>query len=109
MSAGQVTQGRRVYPDSEGKCHFTQPGDYGLTAPGEWKVRLPNWTDEVLGRWTGGGGPKEFCVSISHHAKTENDDGTLTVSPSILWGPDYCMEPTMAWHGFLERGVWREV
>lgn len=39
------------------------------------------------------------------HTVTEHDDGTITVSPSIL--------STMAdhghdWHGFLEHGVWRE-
>lgn len=41
----------------------------------------------------------------SGHLITEHEDGTVTVSPSILatrgdHGHD--------WHGFLERGVWRE-
>ena len=36
------------------------------------------------------------------HTITEHDDGTITVSPSIQ------METGQRWHGFLERGVWRE-
>lgn len=109
MSVGQLTQGRRIYPDAEGKLHFTQPGDYGLV-PGapKWSVRLPNWTDELIGFWTGSEGPKEFSVWIGSHSVTLHEDGTITASPSILWGPDYCIEPRMAWHGYLEHGVWRE-
>ncbi len=45
-------------------------------------------------------------VVDTRHTITEHDDGTVTVSPSIL-------ATTAAhgydWHGFLERGVWREV
>lgn len=36
---------------------------------------------------------------------TEHDDGTITVSPSILAHPT---ADAPGWHGFLERGVWRE-
>lgn len=43
------------------------------------------------------------CVT---HTITEHEDGTVSVSPSIL--------ATIAdhghdWHGYLERGVWRSV
>lgn len=33
---------------------------------------------------------------------TEEDDGTITVSPSIWWN-----KPE-GWHGFLDHGIWRE-
>jgi hypothetical protein len=110
MSAGQITQGRRIYPEADGKLHFTQPGDYGKTADGEWRTRLPNWTDDLIREWYGGMGdvPVDFSVGTRNHTKTEHEDGTLTLSPSYLWGADYGMGPKAAWHGYLEHGVWRE-
>jgi hypothetical protein len=43
--------------------------------------------------------------SLERHQITEHDDGTITASPSILH-----TEPNVGqWHGYLERGVWREV
>jgi len=38
------------------------------------------------------------------HTVTEHEDGTITVSPSILIYPHH---DGPGWHGFLERGVWR--
>jgi hypothetical protein len=35
---------------------------------------------------------------------TEHDDRTITVSPSI-----HDVGTPNGWHGFLERGVWRQV
>lgn len=50
----------------------------------------------------------EFMLGdLSKHDVTEHEDGTLTVSPSILIGGQGTSLPT--WHGYLERGVWREV
>lgn len=37
---------------------------------------------------------------------TEHEDGSITVSPSILAEPAGGMP---GWHGYLEHGVWREV
>jgi hypothetical protein len=58
----------------------------------EWWIVMP---DGVIG-----------SLSPDKHTVTEHEDGTITVSPSILstqaaHGHD--------WHGYLERGVWREV
>lgn len=44
-------------------------------------------------------------VGAGHHTFTEHEDGTVTVNPSIV--------ATVAdhghdWHGWLERGVWRD-
>lgn len=79
-------QGRRVY--TEDLIEF-QPGDYGFVG-GNWFCCVP---DGRLG-------------NLSNHQVIEHEDGTITVSPSILvWagGKDG------QWHGYLEHGVWREV
>lgn len=85
MTAGDVTQGRR----NDAEPWNLEPGDYTVSTgdePAAW-VRLPN-----------GVGPS--C--LKGWALTEHEDRTITVSPSILDGES-------GWHGFLERGVWREV
>jgi len=69
----------------------------GLPNPGEYGK------DERDGHW--------FCVApngmhgnLRAHDVVEHDDGTITVSPSIL-----ITQPNVGqWHGYLERGVWRE-
>lgn len=83
-----TTQGKRIYPENE-KLRLV-PGGYGRDAGGHWWC-MPPGTD-LIGR-------------LDAHEITEHDDGTITVSPSILiegW-------KAPAWHGWLERGVWREV
>lgn len=50
-------------------------------------------------------GVRHITNSPGRHTFTEEEDGTLTVSPSIL-----AVRPGGGgWHGYLERGVWREV
>lgn len=47
--------------------------------------------------------PVGHLGDLRNHEVTEHEDGTITVSPSILvhnWDVG-------DWHGFLERGVWR--
>lgn len=48
--------------------------------------------------------PNGHTGNLANHDVTEHDDGTITVSPSIL------VENSNGegWHGYLERGVWRE-
>jgi hypothetical protein len=77
------------------ELHEMQPGDYGRArSDGVWCCRTPN----------GRGG------NLSAHEVVEHDDGTITVSPSIL-----VMSETIhgsereEWHGYLERGIWRSV
>jgi len=78
-------QGRRVYTNSYG------PGDYGKDANGVWRARPP---DENV-----------HLGSLENHTVTEHDDGTITVSPSILIEQG---TGRPSWHGFLERGIWRK-
>jgi hypothetical protein len=94
--------GRRVYCDDQGCVALTQPGDYGKAEWGDWYVRLPNWTDEALKNW----GIKQ--VWLGTHSVEEHEDGSVTISPSILWGPKQHHDTNTHWHGYLEHGVWRE-
>lgn len=83
--------GRRV-PDGEPGVVPYVSGDYGRWN-GVWYVRPPlNSAGE------------SYVGSVRNHTVVEHDDGTITVSPSILqkWG-----DGEEIWHGFLERGIWR--
>lgn len=66
-------------------------GEYGKGADGKWYCRVPT---------TGIG-----IGNLSNHDVVEHEDGTITVSPSILCTGHNGKQ----WHGYLERGVWREV
>ena len=89
-------QGRRVYPDETGQLSFA-PGDYGFDPKsGHWMAKCP--------------GVNCHLGDLSAHSIVEHEDGTITVSPSILQnGPGPYHVPSFGtWHGYLERGVWRE-
>jgi Family of unknown function (DUF6527) len=108
VSPGQLTPGRRVMPREDGWLPELGICEYGRVDVAKtvaacasrghpvtpdhpwmhWRVRSP---DGVGGR-----------LDPSIHRVTEHEDGTITVSPSIA-----PREPG-GWHGFLERGVWRE-
>lgn len=85
-------KGRRIYPNDKGNVSF-RPGDYGRTHDDVWHCRPPG-EDSMMG-------------SLENHEVTENEDGTITVKPSILVSYDGA-DRKWEWHGFLERGEWRE-
>lgn len=92
MSAGALTVGRRVADETA--PWELEDGEYCLYKDAPW-VRLPN-----------GIGP----CNLKEWSPVWHEDGTLTLSPSILdrgGDPSNGIEP--GWHGYLERGVWREV
>lgn len=97
MAAGDVTPGRRVYADGDW-IPKGEPGDY-VEYRGKWYCTTPNGANGALG----------------NHDVTEHDDGTITVSPSILVYPHNTLDDAgeryqhPGWHGYLERGQWREV
>jgi len=65
------------------------PGAYGTGNGKDWYCTTPNG---LLG-------------NLGAHQVEEHEDGTITVRPSILvtgGGAD------TSYHGFLERGVWRD-
>jgi hypothetical protein len=88
-------KGRRLQSSKEFFSDQRRPGDYckvtsddPATATGVvWYVCHP---DGTLGR-------------LVNHTVTEHEDGTITVSPSIL------SRSPGGWHGYLERGEWRSV
>jgi len=47
--------------------------------------------------------PDGHLGNLANHDVTEYDDGTITVSPSIL-----IKAHDGKWHGFLRAGVWEE-
>lgn len=83
------TQGRRVPSDTA--PWDLEPGDYMVTEDGVAWVRLPN-----------GVGPSR----LEGWGLEEHDDGTITLTPSIQ---DVPADGSPGWHGYIERGVWREV
>lgn len=83
--------GRRVYPNAEGVLRLAV-GEYGIDPrDGRWYARAPSGD---LG-----------CLVA--HDVTEHDDGTITVSPSILITQRRDGRDVELWHGYLERGMWR--
>jgi len=94
MSAGDSAQGRRVGPLHGTDYlfpHELHPAEYTLHPHDQqWYGRTPNG---------------HLC-NLRAHEVTEHADGTITVSPSIAVskGPN-----EVVWHGYLERGIWREV
>jgi len=82
-------QGRRL-PDGkgpDGRNPSMSEGDYWKDENGEWMARPPGM----------------HIGSLKNHTIVEHEDGTITVSPSIL----HHEPPGPGWHGYLERGVWR--
>jgi len=71
----------RIYPDEKGSL-ILKEGDYGKDKDGVWWCRPPGGHAGVL----------------IEHTVTEHEDGTITVSPSIIDGNIHC---------YLERGIWR--
>lgn len=89
MAAGDTLAGRRVH---DVPTHKMERGDYGTVNTPDG----PSWSACT---------PSGDHGNLDGHEITEHEDGTITVSPSILVtaGREEC------WHGYLERGVWREV
>lgn len=82
-------EGKRVELAAQGEgFKLPNPGEYAKWIDGNWFCRTPNG----------------MVVDLSRHDVVEYEDGTISVSPSILatrWD-------NVSWHGYLERGVWRE-
>jgi hypothetical protein len=97
MAAGDTLQGRRVenLQEASGPDGFI-PGCYWFVEPGHAKVGRELWLVDPTGH----------VGRVPNHTVTEFEDGTVTVSPSILTtSSDHGHD----WHGYLEQGVWREV
>ncbi len=97
MAAGYALPASRRLPDGQ---HPVLPGDYSKV-DGEWWAKPP----------TAEGLPQQPGRRMSAHTVTEHEDGTITASPSLLYPEIKRGEkpPIPEWHGYLERGVWRQV
>jgi hypothetical protein len=80
----ETLQGKRV----EWASQIMNPGEFAKLPDGTWYAETPNG----------------HTANLAAHQITEHEDGTITVSPSILVRDS----TSERWHGFLERGVWRE-
>jgi hypothetical protein len=78
------TEGKRAYPREDGHLLLAE-GEYGRDSHGVWRARPPG----------------NHMGDLSGHEVTEHEDGTITVSPSILIN-----DGRSEWHGYLRRGVW---
>lgn len=94
MSA--TLQGRRVETIAEIYAEDAEPGVYCL-------ARNEDTDPPTVVLWFRD--PAGHLGRVSKHAITEEPDGTVTVSPSIL---ATTADHGHDWHGYLERGVWRE-
>jgi len=86
-----TTGKRRDFPDrGDGTTDIPEPGEYGK-APYGWIACPPGHPGLIAG--------------LAKHQVIEHEDGTITVSPSILVTGHHDRQ----WHGYLEHGIWREV
>ena len=60
-------------------------GDYGQDKEGTWWVRAPGTL---------------IAGPLLDHSILEHEDGTITVTPSIL------VDPSPGYHGYLSNGGW---
>lgn len=92
--------GRRLYEGDD--LDGVSPGDYWLGIDRNPGFRPDNWMAAVPVPMADGDLP--HLANLGRHDVTVHDDGTITVSPSILLT---CPDGSECYHGFLERGVWR--
>lgn len=80
-------EGKRVYLE-DWSHHLLQVGEYTKQPDGAFYARCPNG----------------LMANLGGHNIIEHQDGTITVSPSILVTNG---SGGLRWHGYLEKGVWR--
>lgn len=87
-----LTQGQRL-PDGSDWSSTTPNGAY-------WKSCHDMKWDALT--------PNGLLANLRGHEVVEHDDGTITVSPSIEVNRGRANPHVGYFHGFIERGVWRE-
>jgi hypothetical protein len=92
-------QGRRINdPNPNGAFQSLQPGDYvHLVYTGDDGKSYDCWYACT---------PNGETANLGAHEVTEHEDGTITVSPSILISTRQNGQNVELWHGWLRRGVW---
>lgn len=87
-------KGRRITSEEAADLRNVKPGDYWSDPSGVWYAACPMPLDED--------GLVTALALLAGHRVTEHEDGTITVSPSIL-----CRGGGQEYHGWLEHGEWR--
>lgn len=95
MEKGSEIQAKRVGGYSE-RDKFVP--SYWKVSDGTWLIHFPD--ERAKPDFDGATG------GLQLHKVEEHEDGTITVTPSILIHNGF---PKFDRHGFLTRGVWREV
>lgn len=95
-------QGRRI-PDEE-------DADFPLGEPGAYHLKRGLAGVNLLARLPNGAFVRISVKATGPDADgawgyEEHEDGTITINPSIWYRPG---EGDTEWHGFLQRGIWRE-
>lgn len=119
---GTITQGKRL-PDAQ--MGVPGPGweawEQNDCAPGSYMKVSTAWKDNpgrILWYIRDPDG-RIGSLSRLHHVVVEHDDRTISVTPSILADDSRSASEQMGgklpgaiagpgWHGYLERGMWRE-
>lgn len=95
----KTTQGKRV-PDNTFPVNAGEYSKITKEVKGMWWPGKPYWMVRS---------PQNSAGNLVNHIVRENDDRTITVMPepncsnSIL-----IIQGEKRWHGFIEKGVWRE-
>lgn len=84
----------------------------GHRLPDDWLLS----SDDIGGYCRRSGDGVWECVTpngrvggLDDHQVMEHEDGTITVSPSILVAAEQVGDVELpGWHGYLEHGTWRE-
>jgi hypothetical protein len=92
VKPGETRQGQRLYSLKDDWSDLLE-GCYYKLPSGEWAIYPP--------------GGNFGTISPKVHSITEHEDGTVTMTPSILYHP--WLNGSNGWHGYLERGVWRRI
>lgn len=96
-------KGRRIDLDTDDDLKKLLPGDYGQRENGTWVARMPH---EIVPEGKEVEFTDRYFVVLVGWKVDEHEDNSITVSPSIYFCPHE--GKPREWHGFLERGTWRE-
>lgn len=110
---GKTTQGRRREDVAIGDLpKDVQPGDYWkyLTRDDGTPLQSDDNTN-LTGTVWGFCAPENAGIgTLSKHTVREHDDGTASIRPQDGSSNSVLIKGGgREWHGYLERGVWREV
>ena len=84
-----MMQGKRV-DWNDGR--ILEAGEYAKSPSGVWYCCTPNG----------------HMGNLGGHTVTEHENGTISASPSILVSVTNNGKRIPLWHGYLEKGIWRE-